>query len=330
MTDPADKKGVGKSPPVASIVIAAYNAAGTIERAIKSACTQSIPVEVMVVDDCSTDDTFAIASGLTESYPNLAVKRQDQNTGPAGARNTAIACTHAPWIAVLDSDDHMAPDRIEMLVGMAADSGDDFLADDLYRVSEDDIFATDNRLWSERDLGALDITFQSFVEGNLRKYGRRGELGFLKPLMRRDFLEAHNLGYDPKLRLAEDYILYAKALARGAKFRLIDPKGYYAVYRADSLSSRHTTKDLGGIVVADRMLAQEASLTQADKDALKQHRIEVHKEWAWRRLIDAVKARDLAELGRLVLQPPAVTASVAMRLLEQVWLRGSKRLRGGS
>lgn len=312
----------------ASIVIAAYRAQDTIERAMRSACAQTVPVEVIVVDDCSTDGTYAVAQELGRGDPRVRVLRQEKNTGPAAARNRAIAESSAPWIAVLDADDHMAPDRIERLMKEAEADGLDFLADDIYRVTDTNIFATDNRLWSQTDIGQIDLTFAQFVEGNRRQYGQRGEMGFVKPLMRRSFLEGAALAYAPELRLAEDYLLYAEALAAGCRFRLTDPRGYFAVYRSDSLSSHHSTGDLWAIVAADQSLAQNPALSRQDREAVRQHGLETRKEWAWRRLIDAVKARDIRTISTLIVEPPAVVWSLCKKLSEQAWLRGRRRIQG--
>ena len=312
--------------PVATIVIAAYCAEKTILRALQSASAQTAPVEIVVVDDCSTDATYAIAQEYSQTDPRVRVYQQPHNTGPAGARNLAIKNSIAPWIAVLDADDFMAPDRIAALVELAVDV--DLLGDDIYRVTDADLNATNKRLWSETDIGQTTVTFAQFVDGNRRnRNGQRGELGFVKPLMRRAFFDANQLTYDADLRLAEDYLLYAKALAAGARFRLVDPLGYFAVYRDDSLSSQHSTKDLGAIVKADQALALHPALTQSDRAVLRQHCLDTRKEWAWRRLIDAVHDKDLRTMASLCAEPPRVVLSLVGKLAEQVWLRGTARLR---
>ena len=316
------------SNPVATIVIAAYCAEKTILRALQSASLQTAPVEIVVVDDCSTDATYAIAQDYSQTDPRVRVYQQPHNTGPAGARNLAIKNSTAPWIAVLDADDFMAPDRIAQLVQQAEADNLDLLADDIYRVTDADLSATDKRLWSQTDIGQTTVTFAQFVDGNRRnRNGQRGELGFVKPLMRRAFFDANDLAYDPDLRLAEDYLLYAKALAAGARFRLVDPLGYFAVYRDDSLSSQHSTKDLGAIVKADQALALHPALTPKDRSVLRQHCLDTRKEWAWRRLIDAVHDKDLRTMASLCVEPPRVVLSLVGKLVEQVWLRGTARLR---
>lgn len=313
--------------PQASLVIAAYNAETTLERALRAALAQTVPVEIIVVDDASTDGTAALAERLCAGRPHTQVLRQSQNAGPAAARNRAIAASSAPWIAVLDADDHMAPDRIERLVAEAEEAGLDCLADDIYKVTEAAPAATDKRLWSAQDFGQTDISLAFFIAANTHgSRGERGELGFIKPVMRRAFLEQHQLRYGEALRLAEDYILYVRLLAAGAAFRLVDPRGYFAVHRANSLSGQHSTADLGALVQADRHLLADLDLNRDARAALGRHCRAVHKEWAWRRMIDAVRGRDLRSIAALVLEPPAVSLSVLGKLLEQLWLRSRRRL----
>ncbi|SDF18286.1 glycosyltransferase family 2 protein [Limimaricola pyoseonensis] len=312
--------------PRAAIVIAAYNAEATIGRAVGSALAQTLPVEVVVVDDGSTDATVAAARAA--GGDRVQVLRQPRNAGPAAARNRAIEASRADWIAVLDADDHMAPDRIARLLEEAERDRLDFLADDIYRVEQAQPEATGNRLWSREDFGRLELSFCDFVAGNRHnRFGRRGELGFVKPLMRRGFLDAIGLRYDPDLRLGEDYLLYATALAAGARFRLVDPRGYFAVARPGSLSARHSTRDLGAILAADMALARRPGLGRAERSVLRRHAGDIRKEWAWRRLIDAVRARDAAAIARLGREPPAVLWSLAGKLAEQARLRSARRLR---
>ena len=96
---------------------------------------------------------------------------------------------------------------------------------------------------------------EQFVLGDVNRRGalRRG-LGFLKPLIRRSFLDHHQLRYDERLRLGEDYALYARALAAGARFLIVPAAGYVSVVRDDSISSRHSREDL------ERLRAHPVSL----------------------------------------------------------------------
>ncbi|MGH7594518.1 MAG: glycosyltransferase family 2 protein [Gemmatimonadales bacterium] len=91
-----------------AFVVPAYNAAATIARAVRSAVEQSEPaMEIVVVDDGSSDDTALIA----RQHGARVLRRS--NGGPGAARNTGIQATEAEWIALLDADDVARPDRIE-------------------------------------------------------------------------------------------------------------------------------------------------------------------------------------------------------------------------
>lgn len=321
---PAHDAGV----PDVAVIIPAWSAAATLERAVESALAQrDIAVEVVVVDDCSPDDTIAVAEALAARDPRVHAHRQAANAGPAAARNAAIAASRAPWICPLDSDDFMEPGRLAALLALARDGTWDFAADDLLKVDETDIAGPRSRLFAREEIGTLTLDLAGFVRGNLSsKHGGRGELGFIKPLMRRRFLEAHGLRYDESMRLGEDYDLYARALMAGARFCLTDPLGYVAVVRAASLSGRHGTRELAALVEADRRLLGAPALAEADRAVLNAHLIETMKRWSWMRLIDAVKARDLGEALRCFAVPLPVQGALLWRLGEQAWLRGGRLL----
>ena len=330
MTDtPGDAIGRDGQNPAVAIIIPAWRATATIGRAVTSALAQSVPCQVIVVDDCSPDATADMARAADERRGLLTVLRQDRNQGPAAARNRAITVTSARWIALLDADDVMETDRIASLLAVAEPHGTpawDFVADDLWRVVEGVLDGPRTRLISKDDFSPYTLDFENFVLGNLHgSRGARGELGFLKPMMRRAFLEEAGLDYDETMRLGEDYDLYARALARGARFRVTGPLGYLAVAREGSLSDRHGARDLGGIVAADRALLANESLAVRDRQAVQRHLAQIHREWAWMRLIDAVKARAPIEALRCFAGPPGIALSLLGRLAEQAMIRTRRR-----
>ena len=98
------------SPPLISVVIPAYNAAAFLAPTLASVFAQDHrPIEVILVDDGSTDDTLAIASSWT---PALRVCRQD-NAGPSAARNRGIAMAEGEYLAFIDADDTWLPGRLQ-------------------------------------------------------------------------------------------------------------------------------------------------------------------------------------------------------------------------
>ena len=95
-----------------TVVIPAYNRPTMVKRAVLSALAQRPrpPAEVIVVDDCSSDNTAAVASAA-----GATVIRHDANRGGAAARNTAIRAAGQDWIAFLDSDDELLPNHLAAL-----------------------------------------------------------------------------------------------------------------------------------------------------------------------------------------------------------------------
>jgi succinoglycan biosynthesis protein ExoU len=267
------------------VIIAAMNAQGTVRRAVASALAEAEVREVVVVDDASSDATAHEAWAADDGSGRLKVLRSPNNLGPAAARNLAIARSRAPLLAVLDADDVILPGRFAALADAQGDW--DMSADNLMFIAEEQ--AADFADLAAFATGgvAQRMSFTRFVAANISQPGRpRGELGFLKPVMRRAFLEAKGLTYDKRMRLGEDFDLYARMLLAGARFRLVATCGYLAIERADSLSVRHAAADLKALVEADdRMLA--GSLRPEEREVLTLHRTQCARRWHHRHFLDA-------------------------------------------
>jgi succinoglycan biosynthesis protein ExoU len=309
-------------PGVVGVIIAARNARETIARAVASALAETVVGEVVVVDDGSTDDTAAVARAMDDGSGRLQVLHLPRNLGPAAARNRAIRASTAPYLTVLDADDYWLPGRLQTLLAQMKDH--DFVADDLLRVYEGREDEAPSPLIGEAMPLPLDLNLGEFALGNVSRRGRsRQELGFLKPLMRRAFLQAHHLTYDETLRLGEDFVLYAQALARGARFRLIPACGYIAVERAASISGSHGAAELAALAKASAALAAEPGLAPKDRAALAAHRRHVRFKLHFHRVLEARRGRGMAQaLGVMIADPLG-----AGYVLSQALLARTDRLR---
>jgi len=309
-----------------AVVIAAYNASSTITRAIRSALLEPEVGEVIVVDDASSDATASLACTADDGTGRLQVFLQPQNGGPSVARNRAIQASYAPWIGILDADDFFLPGRIRGLLNFAKDV--DFIADDLWRVPENDVHGPRRRFLSEEWDGPRAISLSEFVLSNVSHRRRqRGELGFIKPLMRREFLAKHSLRYQERMRLGEDYELYARALALGARLKLVPSPGYVSVIRSNSLTGCHTETDLLHLRECDHAIGQISGLSGPDKNALRRHYVSVDCRLQWRMLILAVKKRDWRACLAAFAEPYPVPFYLLARLVEQAIIRTGKKLR---
>jgi glycosyltransferase involved in cell wall biosynthesis len=96
-------------PPRVSVIIPAYNAADCVRRAVDSVLAQSFSdVELLVVDDGSTDATRAVLAGYGERLRLLA----KDNGGPAAARNHGLQHARGEYVAFLDADDYWKADKL--------------------------------------------------------------------------------------------------------------------------------------------------------------------------------------------------------------------------
>lgn len=107
--------------PLVSILIPAYNAAPFLKRSVGSALAQTYAnIEVVIVDDGSTDDTTLIADDLAAQDHRVRVVHQS-NQGPAEARRTAFKASTGDYIAYLDADDELLPEAITFLYDKIAE-----------------------------------------------------------------------------------------------------------------------------------------------------------------------------------------------------------------
>lgn len=289
-----------------TVVIAAWRAAGTIGRAVTSALAQPEAAEVVVVDDASGDDgaTLAAARAADDGTGRLIVLTLEKNSGPSAARNAAIAASKAPWITILDSDDYFEPGRLKGLMGQA-DTGYDLIADDLMQVKDGAPRETAEPLWFiDGDAATIDVDFTYFIKACVpRSAARPREIGFIKPMIRRSFLDAHAIRYDESMRLGEDFDLYARALAAGGRMRLIPWTGYISVMRTSSLSTHHSRHDLAQLDAANTRLLESTANAEHAR-LLHHHRFYIRRRIAWIDFMDGLKKGNVFRAGWVMLKDP--------------------------
>ena len=98
--------------PLVSVIIPSYQSADALPNALDSVQRQTFTdLEVIVVDDGSTDDTRAVVEAASTADPRIRYLYQE-NQGPAAARNTGIAAAEGEYIALLDADDTWEPEKL--------------------------------------------------------------------------------------------------------------------------------------------------------------------------------------------------------------------------
>src|SRR5512139_1572721 len=104
----------GKKNPLVSVVIPTYNCGGLVERAVHSVLSQTYSdLEVIIVDDASTDDTGDRLKALQQVDHRVRYFRYDSNRGSQAARNTGIRLSKGKFLAFLDSDNEWLPGKLQ-------------------------------------------------------------------------------------------------------------------------------------------------------------------------------------------------------------------------
>lgn len=98
--------------PIVSVIMPTYNNAQYIEKAIESVLIQNVQLELIIINDCSTDSTENIIQKYLK-LPNIKYIRNSINLGVAKSRNIGVSIAKGRYIAYLDSDDFWLPTKLE-------------------------------------------------------------------------------------------------------------------------------------------------------------------------------------------------------------------------
>lgn len=313
--------------PDVSFIIAAFNAEDSIARAIQSALDQrGVTVEVIVVDDCSSDRTVDVA----RSFPaeQVRVVALDKNRGPGGARNEGLAAAQGHWVAVLDADDTVYPERIARLIARARRLGAHIAVDNLDVVRE--ATGTSEPMFAPALLEKFaELTLADFIASNLM-FEETFSFGYMKPIIERQFIEENALRYPETLRIGEDYIFLAAALARGGRC-VVEPQPRYAYHiRAGSISRVLELHHVEAMQAADADFLREHQLDAAAKIAQARRTRSLEEAAAFLILVRHLKDRaPLKAMGAALSRPSALRhlrMPIAARLRRLAWPLNTRAL----
>lgn len=206
-----------------SIVIPSYNCASWLERAVASAyALTSAEIEVIIVDDGSTDDTPEVCAALKRRHAGLKIVRQP-NGGLSAARNAGIRVARGAFIVLLDADDELLPFDATALAGSQAD---------VVRIAVEEVpVEGESRYWREPDSGTQSGT------AYLQRHLTNGTLYIPSwaYIYRRSFLEKNELSFTPAL-IHEDMLFTIQALLKADSVTVIDQLVYRYFRRAGSIT----------------------------------------------------------------------------------------------
>ncbi len=317
----------------ASIVIPAFNAESTIEQAIESARRQTEQrLEIIVVDDASSDRTPAIVAEMAKSDARIKLLSQPANTGPAAARNRGIAAAKGDWIALLDADDSYLPERLEKLLELADRVDADMVADNILLCTTDDQTEGAAMIPPALLSQPAELTTAEFIARNIGSPKTpRVSYGFLKPLLRADFLREKQIAYDERNRFAEDFMLYVRCLTNGARWWLLPETMYCYAITPGSLTEQQSSHDLMRVrqMEADLLANPEIMQNPVLVKAIHRHKTVVDRCYYYRAFTDAIKGRHLRRAAGLLIDSRRSAQLIAQEMTRQMPTILGKALRGG-
>ena len=208
-----------------SVIIPAYNVGRIVGRAIESALAQTAPpLEIIVVDDGSSDDTGAVA----EQYGAKVRVLRQANAGPAAARNRGARAAAGDWLAFLDSDDAWLPTKLERQLAYVGSPRIGLVC-----------CLTNGSVSTDR------ITLQ-----NLWEYNYIGMSGVV--VRRAAFEEVGGFDDDPGLISVEDYNLWLRIAMRW-EIAMVPENLFVYLPRAGSLSRQFERFALAYICNVDKI-----------------------------------------------------------------------------
>jgi len=275
-------------------------------------------LELVIVDDASTDDSLKVIGEAAAGDPRVRVIRRRRNAGPGAARNRAIDAARGRWLAVFDSDDLMSPDRLQRLVDCAEADWAEIVVDNLIVFSDDDGEPWKPFLTGPAYARPRWLTLADYI-GSSRMYSNRPGLGYLKPLICAQTLRRTGVRYREDLRIGEDYDLIVRLLAEGAKMRL-DPGPLYR-YRKHASSISHTMQrdHLEAMLAADAdFVARYPDQPAEVRRAQAARRRSLEAALTYDGVIAQLKAHDVTGGLRTSLHEPAVWPLLTMPVAARI------------
>ncbi len=310
----------------ATVIIAAWNAENELTRSVASALAQQdVTVEVIIVDDASTDGTLLVARGLEQQDPRVRVHALSENGGPSAARNAALDLATGRWVVVLDSDDQMLPHRIADMMACAQHTAADCVFDNLQSVDAAGQTLGPPHLSAPDCPGtAQHWSLSHFLTGN-QADPKHPSLGFLKPLISRSYLEKHQIRYDPTLRNGEDFHLVLALLLAQGQLWYLPRAGYLYTRRSGSVSSRLNPDHVAALLRAGRAVlkSHEAVLSEHNTQLLTRRLQRIADLSCAEETLQALRYGRLITAARVFARRPRA----GRRLVVQIWAAIRNRFR---
>jgi succinoglycan biosynthesis protein ExoO/succinoglycan biosynthesis protein ExoU len=224
-------------------------------------------------------------------------------------------------VAPLDADDVLMPTRIEVLLERAEAAGADLVADNLMLASFPEHRFIKPAIADSDPVTARPVTLSVFLERELARGAF--SFGFLKPVIRREFLARHGLRYDEEVRIVHDFLLYVECLLRGGLFLLHPEPLYVYALRRESLSNGKALTSLLEIDRVNRRIetVPDIQANPAWRDLIAKRQRAIDKTITAVRFVDTLRNGGTGAALRLLKNHPAEIPACLGRVVDGVGRR---------
>lgn len=211
--------------PLVSVILPVYNMAAYLEKCLLSLQNQSYRrFEVLVVDDCSSDNSLSLAQGFAARDERFRILTQPRNQGVSAARNLGLKRSRGELICFCDPDDWCEPDYLQSFVEQLRDPTVALAVTGFY---------TDQKITRGRKQSPAILNQRTMLPAILKLTGN--VRGFLwNKCFRRHIITAHQLQFDQKLTLMEDYLFIVQYALTSQVFAYDQKPRYHYVQHRDS------------------------------------------------------------------------------------------------
>lgn len=219
-----------------TIIVPAYNAAQYVGRCVNSICKQSYGnIQLIIIDDGSTDDTLRICMDMKESDNRIQVYHQ-KNLGPSAARNCALEYVDGDFLLFVDADDYLHPDTVKILLEEMDSSNADMCGFGWCDVKDDNMT---EHTYSPKEIRAqkkdiiTNVLFDNYLNGG----------GFLwNKIWRTSVIKKDSFQkFDIELKRFEDKLWVLQNIARCENIVFLNSILYFYQILPQSLSHGQTT-----------------------------------------------------------------------------------------
>lgn len=213
--------------PKVTVTVPVYNTSRYLQKCLDSLAAQTLKeIEVILVDDGSTDNSGEICDQYARQYSNFKVIHKS-NGGLSTARQAGLEAATGEYIIVCDSDDWVEPDMYERLYRAAKESGAD-IAMCGYFAEYPDGRSVPTQCWFK----SLDW------EGHMKElFGTNYKVSWIRMVRRALFID-NNITYEPGINMGEDWLILYKLMLTKPRLTQIDAKLYH--YRKEFGGSSYT------------------------------------------------------------------------------------------